>query len=137
MAALLSRSGASPDGFSARRLTAQLLRPAELVLTMTQQHRRDAVELWPKAVRHTFTLKEYARLLSGLESSALPEGSISERLRCSIPLAAAQRRRLADTRQDDVIDPYLMSEAICAESFADIERAVGVINRKLRAPSIL
>ena len=93
MAALLLDSGVEPDSFEARRLSEQMLKEADLVLAMTRAQRGLVVELWPAAVRRTFTLREFARLLSWVDPSALPAGTPAERLRAAIPLAAAERGR--------------------------------------------
>jgi len=121
---LLADAGANPDGFVARRLEAPLLRTAELVLTMTQEQRGDVVELWPKAVRRTFTLKEFARLLGSIDLTRLPDGPVPERMRDAVPLAATQRRQVADPSQDEVVDPYGLPEQVYATAFADIQQAV-------------
>lgn len=129
--ALLREAGADSTGFAARPLSEALLRPADLVLTMTMQQRSDVVVLWPRAVRRTFTLKEFARLLGECDPAMLPTGSVADRLRAAIPLAAARRRHLPDPDVDDVIDPYGRSDAVHAATFADIERAVARIGRIL------
>ena len=121
---LLANAGADPTGFVARRLEAPLVRTAELVLTMTQEQRGDVVEMWPKAVRRTFTLKEFARLLASIDLTRLPEGPVAERMREAVPLAATQRRQVADPRQDEVVDPYGLPEQVYAAAFAEIQQAV-------------
>jgi protein-tyrosine phosphatase len=99
MAALLGDGGVESDSFRARRLSEQILKDADLILTMTRAQRGLVVELWPAAVRRTFTLREFARLLSWVDSSRLPAGTPAERLGAVIPLALAERgreRRLPD-----------------------------------------
>ena len=90
MAALLTDSGIEPDSFEARRLSENMLKEANLVLTMTRAQRGLVVELWPPAVRRTFTLREFARLLS-------------------------------------LVDPFRLSNAVYAASFAQIVSAVDAI----------
>ena len=133
---LLARAGGDPTGFSARSLTERLLRPADLVLALTRDHRGDVVELWPKAVRRTFTLKEFARLLAELDPALLPAGSVAERLRAAVPLASSHRRQVPDARQDDVVDPYQQPSTVFAEAFAEIERAVSAIVAVIRPLSV-
>ena len=124
---LVAGGGGEPAGFRARQLSERLLRPVDLVLALTREHRGDVVELWPKAVRRTFTLKEFARLLQELDPAALPTGTPEERLRVAVPLAAAHRRQVADSRSDDVVDPYRLGPEVYQEAFADIDRAVRAI----------
>ena len=95
---------------------------------MTRAQRGLVVELWPAAVRRTFTLREFARLLSWVDPSALPAGTPAERLRTAIPLAAAERgRRQSSTDEDDVVDPFRRSNAVYSDSFAQITSAVDSI----------
>ena len=128
MAALLLDSGVEPDSFAARRLSEQMLKEADLVLAMTRAQRGLVVELWPPAVRRTFTLREFARLLSWVDPSALPAETPAKRLRTAIPLAAAERgRRQSSSDEDDVVDPFRRSNAVYSDSFAQITSAVDSI----------
>jgi protein-tyrosine phosphatase len=128
MAWLLRNRGVQSDSFEARRLSEQMLKEADLILSMTRAQRSLVVELWPAAVRRTFTLREFARLLSWVDPSALPAGTPADRLRAAIPLALAERgreRRLP--AEDDVTDPFRLSNAVYADSFAQIASAVDSI----------
>jgi protein-tyrosine phosphatase len=142
MAALLLDSGIEPNSFEARRLSEHMLKEANLVLTMTRAHRGLVVELWPPAVRRAFTLREFARLLSSVDPAALPAGPPPERLRAAIPLAAAGRgRQRMSPEEDDVVDPFRLSNAVYADSFAQITSAVEavvyaiVINQHTKHPA--
>jgi protein-tyrosine phosphatase len=128
MAALLLDSGVEADPFEARRLSEDMLKEADLVLTMTRAQRGLVVELWPAAVRRAFTLREFARLLNRVDAAALPAGPPGERLRAAIPLAAAGRgSKRVSPDEDDVVDPFRLSAAVYAESFAQITSAVDAI----------
>jgi protein-tyrosine phosphatase len=128
MASLLRDSGVEPDPFSARRLSVQMLKEADLVLAMTRAHRGIVVDLWPAVVRRTFTLREFARLLSWVDPSALAAGTPGERLRAAIPLAAAERgRERTPPDEDDVVDPFQLSSAVYADSFAQLTSASNVL----------
>src|SRR5215207_9149445 len=128
MAALLSRSGIEDQPFAARRLSEEMLKGAGLVLPLTRAQRSLVVELWPAAVRRTFTLREFARLLRWVDPAALQAGTPAERLRAAIPLAAAQRgRERVETDEDDVVDPFRLSEQVYAQSFRQITSAVDAI----------
>jgi protein-tyrosine phosphatase len=128
MAALLLESGLAPDPFEARRVSEQILKEADLILSMTRAQRGLVVELWPAAVRRAFTLREFARLLSLVDPAALPSGSPAERLRAAIPLAAAARgRQRVSAEEDDVVDPFRLSNAVYAASFEQIKSAVDAI----------
>jgi protein-tyrosine phosphatase len=128
MAMLLRNRGVETLPFEARRLSEQMLREADLVLPLTRAQRSLVVELWPAAVRRTFTLREFARLMCWVDPGALPAGAPADRLRAAIGLAAAERgRERTSADEDDVIDPFRLSEQVYADSFAQITSAVDVI----------
>jgi len=128
MAALLRDGGVEPDGFEARRLSERMLKEADLVLAMTRAQRGLVVELWPAAVRRSFTLREFARLLGWVDPAALPAGTPADRLRAAIPLAAVQRgRERTSPDEDDVVDPFQLSDAVYADSFEQIATAVDAL----------
>jgi protein-tyrosine phosphatase len=128
MAALLRDSGIEDQPFEARRLSEEMLKGTDLVLTLTRAQRSLVVELWPAAVRRTFTLREFARLLRWVDPAALPAGTPAERLRAAIPLAAAQRgRERTEADEDDVVDPFRLSDQVYVQSFQEIAAAVDAI----------
>jgi protein-tyrosine phosphatase len=132
MAVLLRNVGLEEAPFKARRLSERLLQEADLILALTRAHRGFVVDLWPAAVRRSFTLREFARLLSQVNQSALPRGTPAARLRAAIPLAAAQRGRgRTSPDQDDVVDPFRLSDEVYADSFAQLQSAVNTIVTRL------
>jgi protein-tyrosine phosphatase len=132
MATLLRQAAVEPEPFEARRLSEQMVKESDLILAMTRAQRGLVVELWPPAVRRTFTLREFARLLSCVDPSALPAGSPAGRLRAAIPLAAAERgRKRTSPDEDDVVDPFRRSNELYASSFAQITSAVSIVIRSL------
>ena len=131
MARLLRSNGVEERAFAARRLTKELVKEADLVLALTRAQRSLVVDLWPPAVRGAFTLREFARLLEQVDPSALPDGTPSERLRMALPLVVATRGFGRTSAEDDVIDPYRLSDAVYAASFAEIAAAVTIIKRIL------
>jgi protein-tyrosine phosphatase len=128
MAELLVDSGVDIDGFAARRLSAGLIEQADLVLAVTRAHRSLVVEACPKAVRRVFTLREFARLLSGIDRATLPAGTPADRLRAAVRLAAGQRGRWrVPSSNDDVLDPYRQPRHVYEASLAQILPAVEAI----------
>ncbi len=129
VAAFLTARGVSPDGFAARQVTPSLLRDADLVLTLTREHRASVLSLLPAGVRRTFTLLEFSRLVGSLDLTGAagptePDGP-GDRLRRLVPLAAAQRPfapRVAGA-DDDVPDPFGRGREAYARSLALIEGA--------------
>jgi protein-tyrosine phosphatase len=133
MATLVAAAGASTEGFAARQLTEQILRESDLVLALTKAHRARVVALHPGSVRRTFTLRELARLADAVDPAALPAGTMADRLRALIPLAAAQRGPQADPAGgDDVVDPWGRSDAVFERSFGELQPAVATIARVVR-----
>lgn len=130
----LVSAGASAQEFSARQVTEAMLRRAGLVLALTRAHRSALVELAPAVVRRTFTLRELARLATDVGAHALPPGTAGERLAALVPLAGARRGvvRPAQAEDDDVVDPYLQSDATYARSFAQLAPAVDAIAAVVR-----
>jgi low molecular weight protein-tyrosine phosphatase len=132
MAAQLAALGLAADGFAARRLTAADVRGADLVLGLTRGHRAEAVELAPAAVRRSFTLLEFARLLRQISPEELPHTPVADRLRRAVPLAAARRQMVVGpVNADDVVDPYRLAQEVYEQSFAAIRIAVDTIADRL------
>jgi protein-tyrosine phosphatase len=130
MASLVRATGADADGFSARQLTAETLRDADLVLALTRRHRSAIVELFPGAVRRTFTLRELARLTVRVDPALLPSApgtTAADRLRALVPLAAAQRGHVHAAHGDDVVDPYRGDGALYRRSFDELRPAVDTL----------
>jgi protein-tyrosine phosphatase len=122
--------GVDPEGFLARRLTPEILRPADLVLTATAAERDKVVAMLPAALRTTFTLLEFARLLAG---STLPPADADdpvERARVVVARARSMRGRVpyVDPALDDVADPVRTPAG-----FADCVAVVGPAVRTIVA----
>jgi protein-tyrosine phosphatase len=129
-AALLSqRYGGDPAGHAARQLTPELIAGADLVLTATRQHRADTVSLAPRALRHTFTLNQFARLAGAeaVESTSVVEPAEStEAIRAYVAEIAATRGfapPVLRADDDDIIDPYRQSQAIYDQAGQAIDDA--------------
>jgi protein-tyrosine phosphatase len=106
-AAELVARGIDCAPFRARRLDADLVAGADLVLGATREHRAAAVLLHPRASAWSFTLRELDRLLSAVDPAGLPADP-EARARELVGLAAHQRGVVRPDRpeDDDVTDPY-------------------------------
>jgi len=123
MCELLESRAVPSSGFSARQVTVEMLQAADLILTMTRVHRGEVVELAPRIVRRSFTLKEFARLASN-RSESVGEGLAAERWRRFLPVAVSMRGGVADGRSDDdVLDPIGQPLACHEAVFADLVAA--------------
>ncbi len=105
-ALVLTGFGAQPGDFQAQQLTEAMPVAADLILTMTRAHRRDVLELAPRGLARTFTLREAARLLESLPDHVEFAGSsFPDRARSLVAALAAARSRRRGGRDDDVPDP--------------------------------
>ena len=100
--------GIDGRAFGARELVAEQVVAADLVLGATREHRAAAVVLHPRAAARTFTLREFARLTSVVDSGRLPADDPVERARALVKAAAANRGLVPpdSPRDDDIDDPY-------------------------------
>jgi protein-tyrosine phosphatase len=135
-AADLSRHfGGDPSTHVAQVLTAEHLATADLVFAMSREHRRAIVELVPRAIRYTFTIREFARLIGELtdddleEAAALPLDDVAGRFSTLVGLAASQRGSVAPlaSTDDDVVDPYRRSDEVYVESAQQLVPAVNAV----------
>lgn len=106
-AAAMSRHyGGEPDGHRARLLTESRLRETDLVLTASRAHRAAVVQLLPRMSRKTFTVSEFARLVSAIPKH---ERRLLENRSALADAARALRGYVPppeDPEQDDIEDPY-------------------------------
>jgi protein-tyrosine-phosphatase len=130
----LQRYGTDAGDFRARQLSEAMVSEADLVLTMTERHRREVLERSPRALGRTFTLREAAALHDQLADGALPggdpaTGSVGEWVR---QLAKARSRRRGSS-DDDVRDPIGLSYEAHEEAAAAIAVAIVPLVRRLAA----
>jgi len=105
-ALVLRGLGGTPEGFVARQLVDGLAIDADLVLTMTRQHRRDVLRLAPRALARTFTLREAAGLLDLVgEDTEIPGDGLAQRARNLVKELAAARPHRQSGTEDDIRDP--------------------------------
>lgn len=115
----LARRGGSGDGFVARRVTAADVAAADLVLTMTREHRALALEQTPVALRRAFTLLEAADLVGRV---ADVDGGPHELV---ATMAAGRSTARPDTY--DVADPIGEDASVHAAVAATIVTAVDTV----------
>jgi protein-tyrosine phosphatase len=123
----------APEKHRARDLTVDHLRDADLVIALTRAHRSEIVTLLPRGSRHTFTLRELARLLVAIQPSdvetaaSLPIGDTAGRFRELVDVAAALRGHVAPPEHDlddDVMDPYRRGDETYSLAAAQLVPAV-------------
>lgn len=117
---LLTRRGIATADLTPRQLTPEIARQADLVLTATRDHRGQVLEVFPGALRRTFTLLEFAALAGRAEGDD----------------AAAVVRTAAMLRSEgpaevDIDDPIGQPDAVHDAVAAQIEDATAAIADRL------
>lgn len=139
LAVALGADAAVVDAHRARYLTEPMLQQADLILTMSREHRSRAVQMVPRSLRRVFTIREFARLASTLSTEAARAAADtagtdpSERLRAAAFAVADQRGMSRHTGdEDDVIDPYRRSQEIYEQSADEMTPAIAEVERVVR-----
>ncbi len=134
MARLLAADRIDASAFRSRPLTADAVQSADLVLTLTAQHRSEVLELEPLALRRTLSLGELARLAAEVPPGTVTGVTDAERLRSLVSAAQARRHLFAGRHlDDDVVDPYRQADGVYATSYAQITAHVGRLVTALRS----
>jgi protein-tyrosine phosphatase len=130
---VLTELGYDPSGFTATWLREPQVEWADLVLTATADHRRQVLGLEPRALRRTFTLRELARLVGGVQPDELPPGSPAERLRALVDLAVGRRAIDPPPHRgaDDIDDPFEQHVDVYRRTAHEISGAIEAILRPL------
>ncbi|NHI17994.1 low molecular weight phosphatase family protein [Microbacterium excoecariae] len=142
-ARLAEESGADPSAASAHRaryLDESVLAGVDLVLAMTREHRRAAVELAPAKLKVAFTAREFARLAETLTDAEVRqevagEADPARRLRRALDLVSSARFDVdppADPSDDDVVDPYQRSRDVYDQALAQLLPGVEQVARVAR-----
>src|SRR3954454_19445288 len=108
IAELLHAAGIEHVGrFRSRRVDADVLCGADLVLTGTKQHRLTIGADFPDAYTRTFTMREAARLLRRVNQAELPRIDLLERGQSLIRFLRHERATQELTDENlDVADPH-------------------------------
>jgi len=106
-AVVLEKLQGDPSSFAARQLTSKLASTADLIITMTREHRDIVLEAAPRQIRRTFTLTEAAKLASMDGAETLSD-------------LAALRPHIGPNDMSDIVDPIGQSREIFAAVGAQI-----------------
>lgn len=126
-------------GHRGTQLTEAVMADADLVLAMTGEHATLAVQLAPRRLHQTFTLREFERLTASLEDQQLREAvmtAANPRSRLSAVISAvADQRGIAPRAagDEDVVDPYRQSADVYAQSAAEMLPGLLQVERVVRA----
>lgn len=110
-AALAVHHGAPEQSHSAKQLTTDLIKGADLVLTATREHRGEVISLHPRASRFAFTLNQFARLVTAGTGIVETPLTLTE---CLAEVAASKGLNPPppSPADDDIEDPYHRSTAV-------------------------
>lgn len=131
---------AAIDAHRARVVDEALLGDSHLILALAREHRHSVVDLAPRRLRSTFTLRELARLGreatdAELEEMAAASTDPVERLRLLLAFVSSLRGMIDPPPaavDDDVIDPYRRSWETYELSASQLVPAIGDVARVLR-----
>lgn len=128
-AARLAAVGAETSTFAPRQVTAEMVGGAALVIAATRAHRATLVEMYPRAVQYTFTLRELARLAAAVPPADDAPIEPLARLRSFVASAASARGGgvPGDPTADDVRDPFGGSDARYASVWGTLVDATSEI----------
>lgn len=130
--------GADAENFVARQVTAAMVARADLVLTATGVQLQHVTDVVPEVGGRTFTIRELGRLLrtidaDGLREAAGQDASELGTLAVLVPLLDAAREDSRPVEGDeDVVDPYLLSEEVYDESFGQIIQPIEALAALIR-----
>jgi protein-tyrosine phosphatase len=113
--------GGDPTGFTARRLTADMVEHSDLVLAATRELRAQVLADVPAAFRRTFTVLEFAALVGRAEGATPAE----------LVAWSALHRSIAGSLEHDVPDPYRRGADEHARSARALDAAVQQIAKGL------
>lgn len=99
----LETMGLDTSAHRSRRISEQLLTPADLLLGMAREHVREAVLMAPEAWPRTFTLKELVR--RGEERGPRAPGQSFEEWLAKLHAGRSTNDLLGYSSDDDVADP--------------------------------
>jgi protein-tyrosine phosphatase len=135
----LAELGADVEDFGAAALTPEVVERSDLVLVATRDHRSDVVSMVPSAVRRTFTMGEFARIVLlappiPVSTGDLPASNplaLPDSMRAAVAWAAQMRGSVpkADPEDaDDLPDPLGAPDEVyrarAAAIAASVERIV-------------
>jgi protein-tyrosine phosphatase len=120
--------GGDPDGFAARRLRAEHVDAADLVLTATAEQQQFVLSLRPDAAERTFVLGEFGRLLGAVSAVDPPFAPTPDAVHArgvALVEAVEEARGGRPPRAgDDLDDPWGRGDRYFSRVADEIEQAV-------------
>ena len=126
-AAVVCALGGDVEGFAARRLRPRMVTEADLVLTMTREHRQAVLALEPRALSRTFTLREAADLVRLAGELPATGSTLDDDPHSLVGRMAAARRLRTGGAGDDVDDPIAGPPGAHARAVASITECLAPV----------
>ncbi len=123
MAAMeLLRLGLTPGSFRSHPIDDYFIGSAGLILTATTEHRSQILGATPEALRRTFTLVEFAQLVTTVKGETVAE-----------VVASAARHRSRASGDLDIVDPFRRKPAVYRAVADQMDAACATIAEHLNA----
>jgi protein-tyrosine phosphatase len=116
--------GLDTTAHRSRRMTADMVEQADLVVGMAREHVREAVLLSPGAWPKAFTLKELVR--RGEQAGPRADGQLFDEWLAKLHAGRQRQDVLGSSPEDDVADPIGLGREDYRRTAADIE---GLVSR--------
>lgn len=116
---VLAAMGFDTSAHRSRRMTAEMVEGADLVLCMAREHLREAVLLSPSAWPRSFTLKEIVR--RGEQAGARAAGQPFDEWVAKLHAGRTRAGLLGSSPEDDIADPIGGSRAVYKTSATEIQ----------------
>lgn len=108
----LRARGLDATAFGSRRVSADDVRGADLVLTATKAHRGEVVQLHPGALRRVFTFRELGLLAAELPEASLPATQHAGQWVREVTSTLAALRGQVPSTDIDIVDPYRRDDVV-------------------------
>jgi protein-tyrosine phosphatase len=132
---VLAAKGIDAESFRSSEVTQAAVDWADMILTMTTQHKRNMLEMFPDAVDKTFVLQEWAQLNPQMAAVRQEHESLLADLQVKLalgqPITEEEKERLVQLQQQlpvvDIRDPVGGSLATYMHTASEIEAAITAI----------
>jgi len=126
---VLAEFGSDGSRFRSRRLRADMLESADLVLTATREHRSDVARMHPSVMRRLFTMNQFGYLLANapaVHPSTTARNAGEALIESAITARGRVRPRSVEDDLDDPVNKPVRAFRHCAQllstNFAQVQR---------------
>ena len=119
---VMGAMGLDTSAHRSRRMTAEMVGHADLVLCMAREHLREAVLLVPEAFPRSFTLKEIVR--RGEQAGPRAPGQPLDEWLAKLSAGRSRSELLGSAPEDDIADPIGASREVYRRTASEIEELV-------------